>query len=79
MLRKLSKGQLGQTAMEYLLMVVVSIGLGITFKKKMTAYFLTNPNSFINKSLTNYKNLFAGRDSNGRPYKRFTVSRTRTR
>lgn len=58
--------------MEYLLMIVVSVTLGIAFKKKMEEYFFRNPNSFINTSLRNYRNLFTG-NPDERPYKRFRV------
>lgn len=57
-------------------MVVVSLVLGFTFKKKMDEYFLKSPNSFIAKSLRNYRTLFAGSE-NGRPYKRFQVIQVR--
>lgn len=62
--------------MEYLLMIVVAVTLGYTFQKKMTEYFIKNPNSFINKSLGNYKVLFRG-SGNERPYRRFQVVRQR--
>lgn len=63
------KKQKGQAAVEYLLMVAVAITLGLTFKEKMTDYFLRNPNSFINAYLRNFQRQF---DSNGR-YKTFRV------
>lgn len=66
------KNQKGQTSVEYLLMVVVALVLGFTFKKRMDEYFFKSPNSFIAKSLRNYKVLFSG-TVNGRPYKRFQV------
>ncbi len=64
--------QLGQTSMEYMLMIAVAVTLGIAFKKKMEEYFFKNPNSFINASIREYRSLFAG-EENGRPYKRFRV------
>ncbi len=70
------KNQKGQTSVEYLLMVVVALVLGFTFKKRMDEYFFKSPNSFIAKSLRNYKALFAG-SVNGRPYKRFQVIQVR--
>ncbi len=72
------KNQKGQTSVEYLLMIVVALTLGYTFQKRMTEFFVSNPNSFINKSLRNYRVLFAGSEG-GRPYKRFTVVRQRSR
>ena len=70
------KNQKGQTSLEYLLMIAVSLTLGFTFQKKMEEYFFNNPNSFISKSLRNYKVLFSG-TVNGRPYKRFQVMQVR--
>lgn len=67
------KNQKGQVAVEYLLMVVVAITLGLTFKKRMDEFFFKNPNSFITRSLNNYKRLFEG---DGR-YKRFPVVQSR--
>lgn len=67
------KNQKGQVAIEYLLMTVVAITLGLTFKKKMEEFFFNNPNSFITKSLRNYTTLFAG---DGR-YKTFPVIQAR--
>lgn len=61
--------QKGQTTLEYLLVLVVSVGLGFTFLKKMSDYFTNNPKSFINRSLSNYTDLF-GRDPK---YKKFRV------
>ncbi len=47
--------QKGQTSLEYMLMLAVSISLGMVFMKKMSTYFLENPNSFLVKSLNQYK------------------------
>lgn len=41
----------GQTTIEYLLVLVVSIGLGVIFTKKMGEYFVGNPNSYMNNQL----------------------------
>ena len=71
-MRKKKKNQRGQTSIEYLLMLAVSISLGMTFYKKMSDYFLKNPNSFITGSLNKFRAQFAG-DVNGRPYKTFRV------
>jgi hypothetical protein len=50
--------KLGQTSVEYLLMLVVSIGLGLTFFKKFEGYLLTNPNSYMNIQMEYYKALY---------------------
>jgi hypothetical protein len=69
------KNQKGQTSIEYLLMVVVAITLGITFKKRMDEYFLKNPNSFIQRSL----GLYRAQLGNDPRYRKFTVIQPRTR
>lgn len=50
--------QKGQTSVEYLLMLVVSIGLGLTFFKKFEGYLLTNPNSYMRIQMDYYKALY---------------------
>lgn len=62
--------QRGQTSIEYLLIMVVAIGLGFTFMKRMDEYFSTNPNSFITRSLNNYRQVL-GSPQDG--YKYFRV------
>lgn len=62
--------QRGQTAIEYLLIMVVAVGLGITFFNKMKDYFQNNPNSFIGRSLNNYRAVL---QSGGPRYKKFQV------
>lgn len=64
--------QRGQTAIEYLLIMVVSVGLGITFFNNMRDYFQNNPNSFISRSLNNYRAVL---DAGGPRYKSFRVPR----
>ena len=64
--------QKGQTSIEYLLLIVVSVGLGMTFLSRMGDYFVKNPNSFVAKSLNNYKAVLGSPE--GR-YKRFKVHR----
>ncbi len=49
--------QQGQTSMEYLLVVVVAAGLGMTFLKKMDDYLLTNPDSYINGYLNSFNQI----------------------
>lgn len=71
MFRRILKSQAGQTAIEYLLLIVVSIGLGVAFYKKMDEYLLSSPNSIITKNLNSLKNKF-NQDSSGR-YRRFRV------
>jgi hypothetical protein len=48
----------GQTSLEYLLLVAVSVGLGLVFFKKFQQYLLDNPNSYIKTQLKFYERLF---------------------
>ena len=64
--------ELGQTAVEYLLVTAVSIGLGVTFTKKVSALLVDNPNSFIQQYISRYNELLNNQRGN-RPYKTFKV------
>lgn len=48
----------GQTAVEYLLVMVVSVGLCLTFYKKFQDYLIKNPNSYVNSHLKFFKNQY---------------------
>lgn len=61
----------GQTSVEYMLILVVTIGIGISFKEKMEEFMLTNPNSFISKQL-NALQAGLAQDTSGR-FTRFTL------
>ena len=61
----------GQTTVEYMLVLVVSLTIGIAFKKKMEDFILKNPNSYISKSLGQIQSSLEA-DSSGR-YRYFTV------
>lgn len=50
-------------------MLAVALVLGFTFQKRMEEYFLRNPNSFIAKSLRNFRQQFG----NDERYRRFRV------
>ncbi len=63
--------QKGQTSVEYLLMLVMAVGLGLTFFKKFQGYLLTNQDSYINIHMTFYKQLFDPQLG----YKRFRLPR----
>lgn len=64
-------GQEGQTAMEYMLILVVAITIGIAFKQKMEEFLLDNPNSFVTRSINGFKSKFQS-DSSGR-FKKFPM------
>lgn len=71
MIRRFLGNKAGQTAIEYLLLIVVSIGLGVAFYKKMKEYLLDSPNSIISKQLNSFTNKI-NQDPTGR-YRRFRV------
>lgn len=41
-------GNKGQTAVEYILMLSVSVSMGVAFFKKFEKYLLSNPDSYVN-------------------------------
>lgn len=63
--------QKGQTSVEFLLILVVAITIGVAFKAKMEDFMLKNPNSYISKQLNSLKASFE-EDTSGR-YRRFTL------
>ena len=65
MLRHILKNKRGQTSVEYLLLIVVAVGFGLTFAKKMDEYLIKNPNGIIAKPLNNFKNKL-NEDTSGR-------------
>jgi uncharacterized protein (UPF0333 family) len=52
------KRQAGQTSVEYLLVIVVSVGLCMTFYKKFSGYLLDNPDSYMSSHMKLYAALF---------------------
>jgi len=64
---------LGQTSIEYMLMIAVSLGLGFIFLKKMNEYLIDNPNSYLSKYLNSFKSTIE-QDSSGR-YRVFNLPR----
>lgn len=61
----------GQTSIEYMLILVVAISIGMAFKAKMEDFMLKNPNSFVSKQLGALQNNLS-QDSSGR-YRRFSL------
>jgi hypothetical protein len=45
------RNQKGQTAMEYLLLIIVAFSIGVSFKNKMEDFLLNNPNSVLTKQI----------------------------
>lgn len=58
MFKRLSLNQLGQTSVEYLLVIVVSVGLCMTFYKKFKGFLLDNPDSYMSSHMKLYSALF---------------------
>lgn len=73
MKRRFFKNQLGQTAVEYCLLIAVSASLGIAFFKKMDDYVINNPNGIIGKPIKIFKDRI-NQDTTGR-YTRFPLRR----
>lgn len=71
MFRRIFKSQLGQTSVEYLLLIVVGVSIGLTFMKKMDEYLVKNPDGIIGKPLKDFKNSLNS-DVSGR-YKSFPL------
>lgn len=63
------KKQLGQTTVEYMLLLVVSIGIGTTFFKKFSGYLIDNPDSLIGGYIKGYKKILNSEQN----YKRYYV------
>jgi hypothetical protein len=47
----------GQTALEYMLLLVVSAGLALVAFKKLDEYLLSHPDSYLGSSLNNYRKI----------------------
>lgn len=71
MIRFFIKSELGQTAVEYLLLIVVSVSLGLTFLKKMDEYVISNPQGLIGGPLNHFKTQL-NQDPTGR-YRTFPI------
>jgi len=67
---KLLASRKGQTSVEYLFLIFVSVSLGMLLFKKLNEYFLNDPNSFVKKQL-NSLNGFSDPKVNG--YKKFPL------
>ena len=73
---KLLSSQKGQTSVEYILMIVVVIFVGMGVFQKIEEYVITNPDSFVNTWLEAYRSGFGGEDGGVTAnYRRFFVRR----
>lgn len=70
------KNENGQTSMEYILMIVVIVAVASSLFSKIEGYLISNPDSFKNQYLGEYKDMFggAGNGYDGQ-YKHFTIKR----
>ena len=66
--------ELGQTSLEYILMIVVMAIVATSIFTKLEGYLISNPDSFKNRYLGSYKNMFNG-GSLKAEYKYFTLRR----
>lgn len=72
--KKLTLNQLGQTSVEYILMIVVVVVVASSVFEKLEGYLISNPDSLKNRYLGGYSNMFSG--SNGSfqgQYKFFSI------
>ena len=67
-------GQLGQTMVEYILLIAVVTLITNSLFVKLDEYLITNPDSFQNKYLGSYASTFSGENPGFQgQYKYFTV------
>jgi len=55
-------GEKGQTAVEYMMLLVVSASIGIAFKKKIDEFLVGNPNSVLSKQIGGLSSSFDSGD-----------------
>lgn len=68
--KKLLASRKGQTSVEYLFLIFVSISVGMLLFKKLNEYFLNDPNSFVKKQLNS---LYGFSDPKVNGYKKFPL------
>lgn len=66
--------QKGQTSVEYILMIVTVTVVATSIFKQLEGHLISNPNSFKNRYLGQYKNMFEAGNVNLQ-YKYFTLKR----
>lgn len=64
----------GQTSVEYILMIVCMAIVATSIFKKLEGHLISNPDSFKNRYLGQYKDMFNGGNVNAE-YKYFTLKR----
>lgn len=73
-MKKLVENEKGQTSVEYILMIVVVAIVATSIFGKLEGYLISNPDSFKNRYLGQYKNMFEAGNAN-LAYKYFTLKR----
>lgn len=68
--------QLGQTSVEYILLIVVVVVVAQSVFGKLEGFLISNPDSVKNKYLGGYSSMFGGQNGSFQgQYKRFTIRR----
>jgi hypothetical protein len=66
--------QKGQTSVEYIMMIALVAVVSMSVFRKVEGYLISNPDSFKNRYLGQYKNMFENGSVNLQ-YKHFTLKR----
>jgi Flp pilus assembly pilin Flp len=68
------KGQSGQAAVEYILLLAVVVTVSVGLFKKIDEYLISNPNSLIKNYLSSFDDMFgASHTGLNLKYKRFFI------
>jgi Flp pilus assembly pilin Flp len=75
-MRALLKNRLGQTSVEYILLIAVIASVAIPIGKRLEGYIIGNPNSLVGRMISSYKTMFGGENGGVTlRYKRFSLRR----
>jgi hypothetical protein len=75
MMRIQWKNDKGQTVLEYILMISVSVFIGLAVLSKLNDYLIKKPNSVLNGHLNKFKSDFS--KNGGDRYKKFPLRITK--
>lgn len=62
-------GKKGQTSVEYILMLSVSVAMGVSFFKKFEGYLLTNDDAYMKLQIQAYTKIFIDPDLRFKTYR----------
>jgi hypothetical protein len=62
-------GKKGQTSVEYILMISVSVSMGVAVFKKLEAYLITSDTSYIKTHINIYTKIFMDPDLRFKTYR----------